>query len=57
MRDRWRRLEARLRAAETHARDARRDAARNLTGLVESAKQFRKRLRAKPADAPAQQAR
>jgi CBS domain-containing protein len=45
VRDRWRRLEARLRAAETHARDARLDAARNLTGLVDSAKQFRNRLR------------
>jgi hypothetical protein len=51
VRDRWRRLEARLRAAETHAREARRDAARNLTGLVESARQFRKRLRDKPGPA------
>jgi CBS domain-containing protein len=45
VRARWRRLEARLRAAETQARDARRDAARNLTGVVEAAKQFRSRLR------------
>ena len=37
VRDRWRRLEARLRAAETHAHEARRDAARNLTGVVDSA--------------------
>ena len=57
VRDRWRRLEARLRAAETHARDARLDAARNLTGVVESAKQFRNRLRDKalpPASQPTQ---
>ena len=47
VRDRWRRLEARLRAAEMHARDARRDAARNLTGVVDSAMQFRNRLREK----------
>jgi len=51
VRDRWRRLEARLRAAETHARDARRDAARNLTGVVESAKQFRNRLHDKSTPA------
>ena len=51
VRDRWRRLEARLRAAETHARDARLDAARNLTGVVESAKQFRNRLRDKSTPA------
>jgi CBS domain-containing protein len=53
VRDRWRKLESRLRAGETRARDARLDAARNLTGLIENAKQFRKRLRDKPADAPA----
>jgi CBS domain-containing protein len=47
VRDRWRRLEPRLRAAETHAREARLDAARNLTGVVDSAKQFRNRLRDK----------
>ena len=47
VRDRWRRLEARLRAAETHAREARRDAAHNLTGVIDSAKQFRTRLRDK----------
>ena len=44
VRDRWRRLETRLRAAETHAHDARLDAARNLAGVVESAKKFRSRL-------------
>jgi CBS domain-containing protein len=53
VRDRWRRLEARVRAAETHARDARLDAARNLTGVVESAKQFRNRLRDKSTPASA----
>lgn len=51
VRDRWRRLEARLRAAETHARDARLDAARNLAGVVDSAKQFRNRLRDKSTPA------
>jgi len=50
-RERLTRLEARLRAAETHARDARLDAARNLTGVVESAKQFRNRLRDKSTPA------
>lgn len=48
-RERWRRLETRLRAAETRARDAGRDGARGLTSLVESARQFRSRLREKPA--------
>lgn len=52
VRDRWRRLEARLRAAETHAHDARLDAARNLTGVVQSAQQFRKRLRDNAPHAP-----
>ena len=47
LRDRWRRLEARLRAAEIHARDARHEAARDLAGVVENAKQFRNRLRDK----------
>jgi CBS domain-containing protein len=51
VRDRWRRLEPRLRAAETHAREARLDAARNLTGVVDSAKQFRNRLRDKSTPA------
>ena len=37
----------RLRAAETHAHEARTDAARNLTGVVDSARQFRARLRDK----------
>ena len=45
VRARWRRLEARLQAAETHARDARREAASNLAGLVETTKRFRRRLR------------
>ena len=45
VRDRWRRLEARLRAAETHAREAREGAARDLAGVIEAAKQFRSRLR------------
>jgi CBS domain-containing protein len=53
VRDRWRRLEARFRAAEAHARGAGRDAARNVAELVESARKFRSRLRAKEAS-PAQ---
>jgi len=48
-RDRWWRLEARLRAAEMRARDSRREGARSLASLVESAKQFRTRLRDKSA--------
>ena len=55
VRDRWRRLEARLHAAEAHAREAGRDAAHNLAGLVEIAKRFRSQLRAQPA--PGAQAR
>jgi CBS domain-containing protein len=51
VRDRWRRLEARLRAAEAHARGASRDAAKNVAELLESAKKFRSRLRAKAAPA------
>ena len=47
VRDRWRRLEARLQAAEQQARETRREAARDLAGLVETAKQFRSRLRGK----------
>jgi hypothetical protein len=50
-RDRWRRLEARLRAAEAHAHEGRVDAARNLAGIVETAKQFRTRLRDKASAA------
>jgi hypothetical protein len=49
VRDRWRRLETRLRAAETRAKDARRGGERGLTSLVESARQFRSGLRKEPA--------
>lgn len=55
VRDRWRRLEARLRAAEANAREAGRDAAHNLAGLVEIAKRFRSQLR--DESAPTVQAR
>ena len=48
VRDRWRRLETRLRAAETRAREARRGGERGLSSLVESARQFRSSLRKKP---------
>jgi CBS domain-containing protein len=41
VRDRWRRLEARLRAAETRARSAQRGGAQSLAALVERAKDFR----------------
>jgi len=44
VRDRWRRLEARLHAAETHARETRREGARSLAALIESAKDFRARV-------------
>jgi hypothetical protein len=44
VRDRWRRLEARLQAAETHARETRREGARSLAALIESAKDFRARV-------------
>jgi CBS domain-containing protein len=54
-RDRWRRLEARLQAAETYARDARREAVANLAGLLETTKRFRNRLRQEQP--PASQAR
>jgi len=50
-RDRWRRLEARLRAAETRAHTTQRRGLRNLAELVESAKQFRTGLRQKGASA------
>ena len=49
VRDRWRRLEARLQAAEVRARETRREGERSLTALVESARQFRARLREKAA--------
>jgi CBS domain-containing protein len=45
LRGRWRRLEDRLHAAEQRAKERRRDGARNLAALVESARQFRSRLR------------
>jgi CBS domain-containing protein len=48
VRDRWRRLETRLRAAEVRARMARSDA-RGLAALVESAKELRRSFREKPA--------
>jgi CBS-domain-containing membrane protein len=51
LRDRWRRLEARLHAVEVHAHESRIDAARNLAALIESAKQFRDRVRAQAAAA------
>jgi CBS domain-containing protein len=52
VRDRWRRLETRLRAAETRAQRTRREGARSLTTLVDSAKDFRGRLIEKPAKQP-----
>ena len=53
VRDRWRRLETRLRAAETRAHEARREGARSLSTLVESAKEFRGRVMEKqPPRAP-----
>lgn len=55
VRDRWRRLEARLEAAEQHARESRREAARDLAELVETAKQFRSRLREKATSNPQRQ--
>ena len=45
VRDRWRRLETRLRAAETRARDTRRGGERALHALVEAAQQFRSDIR------------
>lgn len=44
VRDRWRRLEVRLQAAETRARETRREGARSLAALIENAKDFRTRL-------------
>jgi hypothetical protein len=49
VRDRWRRLETRLRAAETRAKETRRGGRRSLTALVESAREFRGGLRKQPA--------
>jgi CBS domain-containing protein len=49
LRDRWRRLEARLHAVEVHAQESREEAIRNLAGLVQAAKQFRDRVRANAA--------
>jgi CBS domain-containing protein len=45
VRDRWRRLEARLRAAELRAQLAHRGGATSLAALVERAKEFRRGLR------------
>jgi CBS-domain-containing membrane protein len=53
LRDRWQRLEARLHAAETRARNAKRGGARNLAALVDSAKRFRTRIR-ETTDSPPQ---
>jgi CBS domain-containing protein len=50
-RDRWPRLEARLRAAETDAHEVRVEAARNLASMVENAREFRTRLRDKTSAA------
>jgi CBS domain-containing protein len=57
LRDRWRRLETRLRAAELRAKGARRSGARSLARLVESARQFqgslgKKRAPRRPKPAP-----
>ena len=49
MRERWRRLETRLCAAEAGAREARRDGPARLAAMVATAKEFRDRLRDKPA--------
>jgi len=46
-RDRWRRFETRLQAAEVRAVQTGRDGARTLAGLIENARTFRKRLRGK----------
>ncbi|HXI56561.1 MAG TPA: CBS domain-containing protein [Polyangia bacterium] len=45
VRDRWRRLESLLRAAETRARSTRLEGSANLAGLIENARQFRTRVR------------
>jgi len=44
VRDRWRRLEVRMQAAETRARESRREGARSLAALIENAKDFRTRV-------------
>ena len=51
VRDRWRRFEARLQAAEARARASRSEGARNLAKLIEDAKQFRTRVKDKTASA------
>ena len=51
VRDRWRRLDVRLQAAEARARATRRDGERSLATLVETAKKFRTDLRAQVAKA------
>jgi hypothetical protein len=43
-RDRWRKLEARVEAAENHVRGARRQSARSLSKLVEDLRRFRNHL-------------
>jgi hypothetical protein len=45
VRERWRRLEARLEIADTGAREARREAARQLADAIRSAVHFRRHLR------------
>ena len=52
MQHRWRRLETRLRAAETYAQEVRHEGALGLAALVESAREFRERLRNQPARHP-----
>jgi CBS domain-containing protein len=49
LRDRWRRLEAQLRAAETRARSARRSGERRLASLLEGARQLRSRIQERPS--------
>jgi CBS domain-containing protein len=52
LRDRWRRLEARLHAAETRARGVRRGGARSLANLVDTARQFRRLVHEQSTSAP-----
>jgi CBS domain-containing protein len=52
VRDRWRRLETRLRAAETRAKLARRKDAGGLASLIESARALQRSLHEKPAKTP-----
>ena len=49
VRDRWRRLEARLPAAEARARATQREGAGSFAKLIDTAKRFRTRLREKAA--------